>query len=545
MKTYQLAARALSEFGVGTVFGLMGDANLAYLGDFAENRDGEFVAAVAEGGAVSMADGYARTTGRVGVASVSHGPAVTNCTTALVEAVRSRSAVLLLTGSTPNVRDHFQDFDLEGFARLTGAEYRRVRKAAAVGADIAEALARVAATRTPLVLDLPYDLLEVTVTGELPHAVPSPPVAGAPDPELVDDALAALLGSTRPLILAGRGAVESGAREDILRLARAIDAPVMTTLLAKDLFAGEPDNLGVHGSLSHAVAIEEIGRVDCMLVVGAALSSFTTDNTALLAGKFVIQIDDRSSAFGRFAPVSLPIPGDAAGVVHALCERLAEADAPAPSGRRVAQLAEALRELEHKGYRSISGGGTVDMRDAMARLAELLPPGAQVVTDIGRFSTAAWKYLPVEPSRFTVPGAFGSIGLGVATAVGAAAGRRDVPTVCVAGDGGTMMGLTEVSTAVRHRLPLVLVVLDDNCYGAEYLKLANLDLKPAHSEVEWPGFAETARALGARAVTIREVDDFAQVAALVKNGDYPLVVEVKADPARRRPEVAAAVGHAS
>ncbi|MCB8913494.1 thiamine pyrophosphate-binding protein [Rhodococcus rhodochrous] len=544
MKTYQLAAQALSDLGVGTVFGLMGDANLAYLGDFVENHGGEFVAAVVEGGAVSMADGYARMTGRVGVASVTHGPAVTNCTTALVEAVRSRSAVLLLTGSAPDVRDHFQDFDLEGFARLTGAEYRRVRKADSVGADIAEALARVTATRTPLVLDLPYDLLEVTVAGEAPRAVPQPPVAGAPDPVLVDDALAALLGSARPLILAGRGAVVSEARGDILALARALDAPVMTTLLAKDLFAGEPENLGVHGSLSHAVAIEELGRVDCVLAVGAALSSFTTDNTALLAGKFVIQIDDRSGAFGRFAPVHIPILGDAAGVVRALVERLVEAEAPAPSGRRVAQLAEAARGLEGKGYRSISGGGTVDMRDAMARFAELLPTGTQVVTDVGRFSFAAWKYLPVDPARFTVPGAFGSIGLGIATAVGAAAGRRDVPTVCVAGDGGAMMGLVELSTAVRHRLPLVLVVLDDHCYGAEYLKLEGLGLAPAHSEVSWPGFAETARALGARAVTVRDLEEFSQVAALLDECAYPLVIEVKADPARRRPEVVAAAGHA-
>ncbi len=544
MKTYQLAAQALSELGVDTIFGLMSDANLAYLGDFVENHDGEFVAAAVEGGAVSMAAGYARMTGRVGVASVTHGPAVTNCTTALVEAVRSRSGVLLLTGSTPDVRDHFQDFDLEGFARLTGAEYRRVRQAEGVGADIVEALARVAATRTPLVLDLPYDLLEVTVAGESPRAVPPPPVPGAPDPDLVDDALAALLGSSRPLILAGRGAVGSGARDDILHLARALDAPVMTTLLAKDLFTGEPENLGVHGSLSHAVAIEELGRVDCVLVVGAALSSFTTDNTALLAGKFVIQIDDRSDAFGRFAPVNLPMPGDAAAVVRALCARLAESDVPRRSGRRVAQLREATRGLKERGYRSISGGGAVDMRDAMVRLAELLPQGSQVVTDVGRFSFAAWKYLPVDPGRFTVPGAFGSIGLGIATAIGAAAGRRDVPTVCVAGDGGAMMGLVELSTAVRHRLPLVLVVLDDHCYGAEYLKLESLGLAPVHSEVQWPGFAETARALGARAVTVREVDEFSQVAALLDEGAYPLVIEVKADPARRRPVVAAAAGHA-
>ncbi|MCK8669794.1 thiamine pyrophosphate-binding protein [Rhodococcus sp. NPDC003382] len=544
MKTYQLAAQALSECGIGTVFGLMGDANLAYLGDFVENHGGEFIAAAVEGGAVSMADGYARMTGRVGVASVTHGPAVTNCTTALVEAVRSRSAVLLLTGSTPDVRDHFQDFDLEGFARLAGAEYRRVRNADAVACDIAGALARVTATRVPLVLDLPYDLLEVTVTGESPRAVPAPPVPGAPDPEMVDEALGALLGSARPLILAGRGAVLSGARENILALARALDAPVMTTLLAKDLFAGEPEDLGVHGSLSHAVAIEELGRVDCVLAVGASLSSFTTDNTALLAGKFVIQVDDRSNAFGRFAPVDLPISGDAAGVVRALYERLTEAGDSARSGRRVAQLAAAVRAVGETGYRSISGGGTVDMRDAMVQLGGILPSGVQVVTDIGRFSFAAWKYLRVDPGRFAVPGAFGSIGLGIATAVGVAAGRREVPTVCVAGDGGAMMGLVELSTAVRHRLPLVLVVLDDHCYGAEYLKLEGLGLSPVHSEVDWPGFAETARALGARAVTVRDVGEFTQVAALVEDGSYPLVVEVKADPARRRPAMAAAATHA-
>jgi len=102
----------------------------------------------------------------------------------------------------------------------------------------------------------------------------------------------------------------------------------------------------------------------------------------------------------------------------------------------------------------------------------------------------------------------------------------------------------ELSTAVRHRLPLVLVVLDDHCYGAEYLKLEGLGLSPVHSEVDWPGFAETARALGARAVTVRDVGEFTQVAALVEDGSYPLVVEVKADPARRRPAMAAAATHA-
>ena len=134
-----------------------------------------------------------------------------------------------------------------------------------------------------------------------------------------------------------------------------------------------------------------------------------------------------------------------------------------------------------------------------------------------------------------MPGAFGSIGLGGATAVGAAKARPEVPTVCVAGDGGAMMGITELNAAVRHSLPLVLVVLDDHCYGAEYLKLESLDLSPSHSEVQRTRFAETARALGTRAVTVRDPGEFAQVAALLDDGVFPLVVEVVADPARKRP----------
>lgn len=330
--------------------------------------------------------------------------------------------------------------------------------------------------------------------------------------------------------------MRAGARDDILRLARLLDAPVMTTLLAKDLFHGEPENLGIHGNLSSGVAAEEIARADCVLAFGASLNTFTTDGNALLRGKSVIQCDDRVDAAGRFGLVSLALIADAGLAARAMCAQLAEAGHTSPGTRRVTALQDKLTTARQKSYRSITGGGTVDMRDAMKWLGEVLPSGAQVVTDMGRFSFAAWKHLDVTPGRFTVPGTFGSIGLGIGTAVGAAAARRDVPTVCIAGDGGGMMGILELSTAVRYELPLVVVILNDNCYGAEYRKLAELGLNTKHSEVAWPEFAEVGRSLGAQAVTVREEKDLTVAAEAIVNGAFPLLIEIKADPARRTPE---------
>ncbi|MFC9833723.1 thiamine pyrophosphate-binding protein [Rhodococcus sp. NPDC127530] len=534
MKTFEVAAQTLSKQGIQTIFGLMGDANLAYLGAYVENEGGEFVAAVAEGSAVSMADGFHRMTGKVGVASVTHGPAVTNCLTAITEAVRARSQVLLIVGDTPNVHHHFQNLDIEGFARAAGAQYLRVRTPDVVSADIAQALTRIRSEHRPLLLDIPYDLLEKPAQYA---AAPQPSAArptSHPDPDVIDDVLGILLSTQRPLIVAGRGAVSAGARENLLRLARLLDAPVMTTLLAKDLFAGVPENLGVHGNLSHEVGAAEIARADCVITFGASLNTFTTDSNTLAKGKTVIQCDDRLEAIARFGPVSVGVIADAALAAGAMCERLEDAG-HTPATGRVTALAQEVAAAQRHPYRSITGNGTVDMRDAMAWLSEAVPAGAQVVTDIGRFCLAAWKHLEVTPGRFTVPGTFGSIGLGIATAVGAATARRDVPTVCVAGDGGAMMGLMELSTAVRYQLPLVLVVLNDNCYGAEYRKLAEVGLDPCHSQVRWPELADMGRSLGAHSVVVRERDDFTGVAAAISAGRYPLLVEVKADPARRRP----------
>src|SRR4051794_35585558 len=160
MRVRELFAQSLLDLNVTTMFGLMGDANMVYIGDY-RDRGGQYVAAVHEGGAMGMADAYSRMSGQVGVASVTHGPAFTNTLTSLVEAVRSRSQVLLVTGSTPPEPTHFQRLDIGAVAVALGAGFDRVYSPATVTRDLARAVQRIVTERRPVVLDLPAELLEL------------------------------------------------------------------------------------------------------------------------------------------------------------------------------------------------------------------------------------------------------------------------------------------------------------------------------------------------------------------------------------------------
>lgn len=530
MKVHTAVARALQDNGQDTIFGLLGDANMQYCAEFID-AGGRFVGAVHEGGAVSMADGCARMTGEVTVVTVTHGPGVTNTMTALTEAVRAGSPVLVLTGDTPPRRDFVQHVDLGAAAALCGATHRRVLLAEHVVDDLAKALQHVARTRVPMILDVPHVLLDQDVdyvpsrfTG-LSTAVP------APDAEALDVALGILASARKPLVLAGVGAVRAGARDELVALAGRLGAPLATTLLAKDLFAGEAGNLDVFGTVSHDVAIDTISAADCIVAFGASLNDYTAAHGDLLRGKAVIQCDVRPSAIGRYCAVDAAVVGDARLVARAMREQLEAAEVPT-SGFVSEALVQRLRDHDPAAeFRDSGTETTMDMRTAMIVLDRVLPADRAVVTDCGRFMRAPWKYLHVGAGglfQHTVN--FGSIGLGLATAIGAAVARPDGITVGVAGDGGAMMGIGEFTTAVREQLGFVAVILNDGSYGAEYTKLQDAGLDPKHSQINWPEFADLARDLGGHAITVRSAADLERAAAMVRDGQLPLLVDVKADP---------------
>ena len=528
-------AKGLMKLGTDVLFGLTGSGNLFIAGSFVEQGGGRFVRAAHEAGAVQMAQGYAKVSGRLAVVTVSMGPGLTNTLTGLVEGTRGRTPVLVMATDAPTEEKfHWQAIDQAPLVMATGAGFELMRSARTAMRDLARAAQRAVTESRPIVLDIPRNLLHETVEDSI--AVPRYPLAQAtrPAPELVEEAVGVIAGSQRPLIVAGRGAIQS--RKLLLQLAERLGAPVATTLKAKGLFAGSPSDIGIFGTLSTELASSVIARADCVLVFGATLNYRTTMGGDLVANKRIVQIDRDASAIGATRAVDVGIVADcghAAGEILSLCDA-----AELGTSRFIDAVhgADAMGEQQpgHGSRSDAEGAHGLDAPGMMSFLNVSLAGTRTVVTDGGNFALAAWKHLDVaDPTRFVTTTDFGAIGSGMGNAIGAACAFPDTPTLLITGDGGFMLGgIAEFNTAVRHRLDLIAVVCNNGSYGPEYHELANRGLDTSVSMFDWPEFADVARALGGSGVTVRTEADFARASAAISSRDRPLLLDVRLDPAR-------------
>jgi thiamine pyrophosphate-dependent acetolactate synthase large subunit-like protein len=531
MKVHQAVATTISDQGVGSLFGLMGDANMLYITDFMTTHQGRFVPVADERSSVLMAGGYAAPNDIVGVATVTHGPALTNTVTSLVEVARGRMPVVLITGDTPWERDYLQWIDIRAVAGLTGAGYERVWTPESTACDTARAFRRARAERRPIILDVPYDLLEHDA-GDYRFEGPVRPQRTQADPNMLDDALGLMVSAARPVVLAGRGAVRAGAHDALVELADRLALPLATSLLAKDFFQGHPLNLGVCGTVSTPVASGRFAQADCVLAFGASLNQFTADRGGMLQNTRVIQVDQDPAAFETFTPVEVPIVGDARAVAEQMLQRLREAQHQ-PTERQNEPLARGLASQSPlDDFSDQSSAATIDLRTAMITLDGLLPERRNLVTDAGRFMTAPWRYIHVDdPRGFVHSVNFGSIGLGLGTAIGMAAARPDRVTVAVLGDGGFMQGSAELRVAVNERLPLIVVIANDGAYGAEWRKLKGYGIDPVFSQTNWPDLAGLAEAYGAHGHTVHSVEDLEKLKPTFAEPGGPVLIDVRIDPA--------------
>ena len=530
MKVHEAFAGALLEHGIDVLFGLMGDVNLSYLAEY-QNRGGKFVAAVHEGNAVGMADAWQRRTGRVGVASITHGPALTNTMTFLVEAVRAGSPVVVITGATPLEPTHFQRLDLSATALAAGAGFEPVSKAANLVRHLNRALQRAVSERRPIVLDLPFWMLDEEAGPQRPVVPPLQPGRQATDIDSLDGALGLLSSTPRPIILAGRGAFESGAREALIELAERVGGALATTLWARELFEGHPSNIGIYGNLAHPVASAAIGDSTGVFAFGASLNPLTTYRGDLTRGKKIVQVDTDPGRFGWFIGVDEAIAGDARLVAEAMNEVLAEIEHEPVSGWISGVQSALAARNPSEDFQDQSGPDTLDVRTAAIAVNALLPAQHSVVADVGRYIRGSLTYLPVpSPRHFVGMGAFGSIGLGLAGSIGASVAAPGEWTVLAVGDGGLMMHLAEFTTAVREKLPLLVLVFNDGAYGAEYDKLVSGGYDPAYSLIQWPDFVDVARAFGGRGLTVRTLADLDALPGLLEEMDGPLLVDIRLDP---------------
>ena len=405
----------LARLGVDTVFGLAGSGNFVVTNALVAGG-ARFVAARHEGGAVAMADGWARTTGRVGIVTVHQGPGLTNTLTALAEAAKAHTPLVVLAGDTPAgaLRSNFR-IDQHDLVAAVGAAAELVYTAASAAADASRALRRAELERRPVVLMLPIDLqAQAAPAGDI--APPAPlPASPAPALTAITQAADLLQAAGRPAIIAGRGAVLAGAGAAIEALADRTGALVATSAMAHGLFAGSRYALGISGGFASPLAAELLADSDVVLAFGATLNHWTTQHRALLGPEVtLIQADIDAAAIGAHQPADVAIVGDAADAAQALLAELEARDHRA-IGRRTPEIAEAIatRRWRDEPYDDAPAAGTIDPRTLAIALEDLLPADRAVAVDSGAFTGWPAMYLDVaDPRGWLFCNAFQSVGLG-------------------------------------------------------------------------------------------------------------------------------------
>ena len=583
----EVVGATLAQPGVDIVFGLLGSGN-AIVTNVLVAGGATFHAARHEGGATAMADGWARVTGRVGVASVHQGPGLTNTLTALAEAAKSRTPLLVLAGETPAAarRSNFR-IDQHGLVESVGAIAERVHGPATAAADAARALRRAEVERRPVVLMLPIDIQALPVPAAARALGPPTPVPAAPAPrqDLVAEAAALLAHAERPLIIGGRGAVLADAGAELEALGAHTGALLVTTAVAKGLFAGLPYAIGIAGGFASPLAAELLPRADVIVAFGATLNHWTTRHGKLIGSRAtVIQVDVEPDAIGANRPATLGILGDARLTAAALLAELRRTgDGGAGAGGRGAALQRdgggagsrsggggggagergAEQQRDGGGAGSCGGGGRgrggwrspalaariaaerwrdepyedagtadyIDPRTLSIALADLLPDDVCVTVDSGHFTGWPSFFLEVPDARsWLFVNAFQAVGLGLGNAIGAAVARPDRLTVAALGDGGTFLALQELETAARLGIKLLVVVYDDAAYGAEVHHFRTLGEQVALAQFPPADLSAIARGCGAAGVVVRSTDDLAPVADWITDGCGPLVVDAKVNP---------------
>jgi len=523
-------ADTLTRLGVETVFGLVGSSNF-HLTNALIAGGTRFLSSRHEAAAVSMADAYARVSGQLPIVSLHHGNGLTNAVTPLVEAVKSNSPLLVVVPEAdPGGRDLSFHVDQAALVASLGAEAHTLTSARNAVAETTRAWRRAAIDGATVVLNLPVNVLAAAAE-PVPAAVRAPLSAEppAPDARAVARLAELVTASRRPVFIAGRGA--RGARASLEELAERCGALLATSQAARGLFAGSDWELDVAGGFSTPTTARLIAEADLVVGWGASLNVWT-----LRAGEFpgadatLVQVDHDPAALGRQPRVDVAIRADVTAAARALTAHLAGEEPR--TGYRTPAVREQIAvgaQWSAVAYDDEGGDGLIDPRTLTRRLDELLPAQRVVCTDIGNHSSFPMLFLRVPDEHgLCAPIGFVAVGLGLASAIGAAVARPDRQVVAAIGDGGLFMSASELETVVREKLPLLAVVYNDDAYGAESLQFG-----PGGHDIDTVVFPPTdlaaiARGYGWQGVTVREEADLEAVADwLAGPRERPLLVDAK------------------
>jgi acetolactate synthase I/II/III large subunit len=528
MKAYEAIADALLAEGCQDYFGLMGDGNM-WLWAALSKKNANIISARHEAAAVSMADGYSRTTGKVGVAMVTCGPGLTQCGTTLIIAARNRSQMVLIAGQiNPGAKNKTQLMDQKRFVEACSARFHNVTSLDNMAEEIAEAFYAARVHRVPVVLNLDMALQEREMDWDMDYRPSTdflPPRVETPSPDVLEPVIEKLAAAQRPVIIAGKGAMASGARDEIIRLADRTGALLATSLQGKGYFSGNPWDIGIAGAFASAPSERLLADADFVLGVGAELGYYTTEGGLLFPGAEVARIDIKAAPEEIGVIPGLYIQGDAR--------------------KTVAGLAEALerRQVRNEGYRNAETRAILDAppvpwevptdgldpRAVGQQLAKALPKGVLITCGAGHFFSFPAMYTAMpEGAEIQFSYQFGAVGQGLPLAIGTGAGNPGRPHIAIEGDGSMLFHIQELDTVTRFGMQMVLIVWNDGGYGAEVHKLLPKGFDWGQSHWNSPDFVAIAKAFGGDGVRLEKESDLpaAITKGLAQGGLYLIDVRV-------------------
>ncbi len=528
---------ALRAQGVELIFGMVGGQIMPVYDALYRHRCFGHVLVGHEQGAAHMAEGYARATGKPGVVMTTSGPGATNLVTGLADAFMDSTPLVAITGQVGTSllgNDAFQEADMRGITMPITKHNYQVQSADELPEVFAEAFYVALSGRPgPVLIDLPRDV--AVSECERRQATPLPPTGYKPPfkghPLQVERALQVIQKAKRPCILAGGGIIHASGHKHLLEFAELLNIPVTTTLMGLGAFpAGHRLDLGMPGMHGTGYANLSIYNSDVLIVTGCRLDDRVTGNVQRFAPSAkIVHIDIDASEMGKNMHCDVGVVGDAGQVLMQML-------AGARQWEEKPDTAAWLKQID--GWKAKypmvypQSEGIIAPQWAIQETAKLLSSDDIVVTGVGQHQMMVAQYYPfTKPRTLISSGGLGTMGFGLPAAIGAQMGAQDKHVVCFDGDGSFLMNIQELATAVRYRVPLVAIVLNNAWLGmvAQWQRMF-FDKRMSQSETAVPPYDKVAEAFGAMGRRVEKPSEFVPALewalAAAKDNKLPVVLDV-------------------